>query len=71
MIHYVYNSLQFLKQVVKQQNLKSYSVLRRRDFSWIENYKLLYELYIIASNKISGMHFFPFFLVIQVRLNQG
>ena len=35
---------------------KGYSVLR--DFSWIENYKLIYELYIIISNKISGVHFF-------------
>ena len=34
---------------------KGYLILR--DFSWIENYKLIHELYIIISNKISGVHF--------------
>ena len=34
------------------------SVTKSRDFSWIENYKLICDLYIIISNKICGMHFF-------------
>ena len=49
--------MQFLKQVIKKRILEDYSLLRQ-DFSWIKNYKLIYELYIIIPNKISGMHFF-------------
>ena len=45
-MHYVYNSFQFLNQVIKKTILKGYSVLRQ-DFSRIENYKLIYELYFI------------------------
>ena len=47
---------------------KGYLVLW--DFSWIENFKLIYALYIIISNKISEVHSF-FFLAIHIRLNQG
>ena len=49
--------MQFLKQVIKKRILEDYSLLRQ-DFSWIKNYKLIYELYIIIPNKISGIHFF-------------